>query len=457
MPADHGLASLGLIMQLVGSLFAGYMSLLAIFPIFAGTAGGYLTVFLIGAFGAVRSLFHRSAGTALLYGSPGGVFRPIYVYAGVSAAQTVATLLLLNVDAGIPIQVDLTIALALMVWPVVLLVLVNRPELRELADDDALPVAEDFGFEGSAALMVLLGLFGALVALFAVYSSFRLFGSSLGAQGFLVVGVLAMLLARSIIHTIAGVKGTRGIDSDGATEAAARYFSFGVVSSVIAGGALLILFFSMPGIGLQPAILLLGCAAVYLLLAWPLILRRFYTERNFSALLSGAEGPSYRRAPDAGMTAVGWLLLSLGVVQLSLTLPAALTGLGALSGALRALDPLNTGVGQMAGGDRSLWWSAGIALAQVWAGLELVRMTDRYRLVATIYGAIASVITLYLMWPELRELEQLAASNGMGGFGSTASYFRMAMSLLLPIGTIMLANRKLMPAAQAQFRSSVGE
>jgi hypothetical protein len=453
MPADHGLASLGLVMQLGGSLFAGYMALIAVFPIFAGLGAGSLVAFLLGAAGAVRSAFHRSAGSALLYGSPRGVFRPTYTYIGVAVAQTGLTLLLLNRGGAPPsAQANLTIALVLLAWPLTLLVLLTRPRLRGLAADDVLPVGEDLGFEGAAALMVLLGLTGALIAGFKLYSGALLPGGALGADGMLIVGVFAMLLARSILHTLAGVKGTRGIDSDGATESAARYFSFGVVSSVIAGGALLILFMSRPGVGLHPAMLLLVACAVYLLLTWPLILRRFYTERNFSALLAGAEGPSYRRAPDAGMTAVGWLLLALGVFQLSLALPAALCGQGELTHALRAFDLFDTGMGDLAGAGRSTWWSVGIGMTQVWAGLELIHMTDRHRLAATIYGAVASLVTLHLMWPGPGQLEGLASSPGLGEFGPAAGTLRIGLSLVVPVATMILANRKLMPAAQARVR-----
>ncbi len=454
MPADHGLASLGLIMQLGGSLFAGYMALIAVFPIFAGLGAGSLIAFFIGVAGAVRSAFHRSAGTALLYGSPRGVFRPTYTYIGVAVAQTGLTLLLLNKDGATapPMQVNLTIALVLLAWPLTLLVMLTRRRLRGFAAGDVLPVSEDLGFEGAAALMVLLGLLGSLIALFMLYTGIKLPGGALGAEGMLVVGVFAMLLARWVLHTMAGVKGTRGIDSDGATESASRYFTFGVVSSVIAGGALLILFMSMPGVGLHPAMLLLVAGAVYLLLTWPLILRRFYTERNFAALLAGAEGPNHRRAPDAGMTAIGWLLLALGVLQLTLALPAALTGHSELAHALRAFDVFDSKLGDLVGAGRSPWWSVGIAMCQVWAGLELVHMTDRHRLSATVYGAVATVVTLYLMWPELRQLEQLAAARGLAGFGSATSYLRIGLSLVIPIGTIILVNRTLLPAAQARVR-----
>jgi hypothetical protein len=452
MPADHGLASLGLLMQLGGSVSLGFMVVLALLPLFAG--GGSLFFFLVGAAAAFRSALHRTAGSSLLYGSPQGIFRPTYTYVGVAVAQTALTLLVCNRDGGVSLQLNLTLALVLLAWPITLVIILTRPRLRSLASDDVLPVSEDLGFEGAASLMVLLGLVGSLIPLFVLYTTFKAPGGGVTSpQVMLTVGVFGMLLARSIVHTLAGIKGTRGIDSDGATESASRYYTFGVVSSVIAGGAIFIL--SIPD-GMHPLMLLFIGVLVYLLLSWPLILRRFYTERNFAALLSGAEGPSHRRAPDAGMIAVGWLLLALGALQLAGALPAALLGgpdLGHMPLAL-ASGWAGSGLADLGAGDRSTWWSVGIGMAQLWAGVELVYMTDRHRLASTIYGVIATLVTVCVMWPQLQHMESLLGADWPGSLMRIAGYFQVALSLVVPIGTIVLANRSLMPAAQARVRTS---
>ncbi|HWM87419.1 MAG TPA: hypothetical protein VNO33_16315 [Kofleriaceae bacterium] len=454
MPADHGLASLGLIMQLGGSVFAAYMGLLAVMSIFA-PGGDAVLVFFACAAGALRSVFHRAAGSALVHGSHGGVFRPIQVYVGTAVAQTVLTLLVVRHVSDLPGSLMVGLALALLAWPMALLVFTTRPRMRAMAAQSHLPMSEDLGFEGSAALMMLLGLIGTLVASFMLYAGLKLPGGTLAnPHQMLLVGVFGMLLARSILHATAGIKGTRGADPDTATSSASRYYTFGVVSSVITGGALFILMVMSPSGGLHPIMLLFVGLAVYLLLSWPLILRRFYTDRNYSALLAGPDAPSHRRAPDAGLTAVGWLLLGLGLLQLALTLPSALFGKGELS--LDLFSLLGTLQGDdagMAAYGRSGWWSVGTALAQVWAGLELVHMTDRHRMAATVYGAVASLVTLYVMWPQLQDLEAALGATSMGDYGAVASSFHIAISLVLPIGTIILANRNLHPTARARVRS----
>jgi hypothetical protein len=448
MPADHGLTSLGLFMELVGSVFAGTMALVAVSPLFQGY-GGSMTVFALGVAGALRSIFHRSAGTALLYGSRGGALRPTHAYIGVSAAQTVFTLVLLNHGHTLPVAVNLTAGLVLLAWPATLLVVLDRPRMRALAGAEVLPVAEDFGFEGAAALMLIFGLVGAVVAALTFYTGVMA-PDALGAEGLLILGSIAMLLVRSILHAAAGARGTRGIDSDGATEAASRYFHFGVASSVIAGGALLILCMNTLGAGLNPGSLIRIAVAVYLLLAWPLILRRFYTERNFAALLDGAQGPNHRRAPDAGMTAVGWLLLGLGVFRLAFSLPPALVGAVHADAALRGLDLLGFQVAGLVGPlESTWWWSVGVGLTQVWAGLELVRMSDRHRAAATIYGLVALAVALHMRGPGLE-----MALPGSGLAAAALQHLGLALDLVVPAGALLLANRQLLPAARVRAQAS---
>jgi hypothetical protein len=301
------------------------------------------------------------------------------------------------------------------------------------------------GLEGAAVLMTLLGAIGSLFAGIQLVAVFHLPGERMSNPHVLLfMAVLAMLLARSVIHVRAGIKGTSGIDSDGATDAAARYYSFGVVSSVIAGGALMV---ETIMTSMRPVGLVLVATVVYLLLAWPLALRRFFTERNFSALMAGSEGPNRRRAPDAGLTAIGWLLLATGVFGLAISLPNAIFHAEVdltrviLSGAFADLGEA------AAGAARSPWWSVGVALAQLWAAVELINMTDRHRLAANVYGVIAAVVTAYLYWPMVKDLDAFTR----GPMASVPGFMQLALELVVPIGTIVLANRKLMPVAQARI------
>lgn len=450
MPADHGLSSLGLLMQLAGSIFMVTAGFMALMPIFGGGAPGLWVLFLVAAMAAVRSAFHRAAGSDLVYGSPRGPFSGVHTYVVVSGLQTAATLALLWFQ-GLRLGFGgmLSLVILLMAWPATLAVLLRRPRLRALVESGEIPPAEDNGFEGVAVLMALLGAVGTCVAGLMLVLLFKLPSEALSSpHALLTLGVFGMLLVRSVMHTVAGIKGTSGIDADGATESASRYFSFGVVSSVIAGAALLL---QMMTSGFHPALILVIASVVYLLLLWPLLVRRFFTERNFSIFLAGSEAPVHRRAPDAGLTALGWLLLGFGVFGLATSLPGALFGGGG------ELDNL---FGTMGGSDallgdfgRSPWWGVGLAALQAWAGFELTEMSDRSQLAATIYAGVGTVLTIYLYLPVL---DQLGGASRVLGLGSAMLqpliYGQIVLALIVPIGTLILVHRKITPDASARLR-----
>jgi hypothetical protein len=448
MPADHGLGALGLIMQMFGSVFLGVMALVALVPIF--DSGGDSGLIIIGVLGALRATFHRMAGSALLDSTPApgerGPYHGIVVYAAVAAAQTVGTLLVLLDGHDVTAAMAALSGIALMAWPVTLLVLLRRPRFRRMAET-GVPASEDLGFEGAAVLMTLLGFIGAAFGAMVLSGVFQLGGDAVGSvEGILSVGVMGTLLVRSILHARAGLRGTSGIDTDNASDSAARYYTFGVVSSVVVGAVLLVQIMMHR---LHPADLMLVGVVIYLLLVWPLALRRFFTDRNFAALLAGAHGPSYRRAPDAGLTALGWLLLATGLVLAAAALSGALFGseYNLVHWLLSSLAMSDAGALEVTA--RSPFWLVGLSMAQLWAAGELITMSDRYRAAATTYGAIAAVVVLYLAWPVLADLSRYGLLAGPAGM---LMYIQLAWMLVLPLGTLVLANRNLTPVAQARLR-----
>jgi hypothetical protein len=159
------------------------------------------------------------------------------------------------------------------------------------------------------------------------------------------------------------------------------------------------------------------------------------------------------------MTALGWLLLAIGVFDLASSLPGALSGHAGLDRVMFWMTRLGEQTPlDMAAAARSPWWPVGIAMTAVWAGLELVHMTDRHRVAATIYGVVASVATIYISWPQLEALGHAFRMVGVeDALGSVAGFMQLAISLVLPVATAVLANRKLMPTAQARIRVSGNE
>ena len=112
VPADQGLSSLGLIMQLAGSVFAAYATLATFVMVLALSVsrGGSerLWVFLVLAMCIARSLVHRMAGTEILYGKrthEGATTSPLagirrYVLVGI--AQSVVVALIMGAKFDMP-------------------------------------------------------------------------------------------------------------------------------------------------------------------------------------------------------------------------------------------------------------------------------------------------------------------------------------------------------------------
>ena len=97
-------------------------------------------------------------------------------------------------------------------------------------------------------------------------------------QWFLMLHVCALLIARSILQALAGASGLRDAEG-GASRALTRYTTFGVVSALAVGG-LLVAITRLGGWDYYYWKPLRMMGMVGLLLAWPLVLRRFHRRRQ---------------------------------------------------------------------------------------------------------------------------------------------------------------------------------
>lgn len=444
VPADHGLSSLGLLMQLAGSAFAALATLLAALMLFTlGLRPGDGTIWVLVVLGlcTVRSLLHRAAGAALLYGRRqaggprGGPLAGIRRYITLGLGHSVLVSLIMHAKLEVPGPEALGYGLGLAVWPLVLALVLASGALARVAAE--LPYGEDKGFEAASILMAVLGAIGALASLAALLAAVGSDRRDLEGAGFLAAVAFVVLAVRSCIHLAAGLSGLRETSIDRSVELANRYSSFGVLSAFGAAGAWLLGETSPPGIAL------VACAC-WLLLAWPLIIRRFFWDRQFADLLAG-DRVLHRRAPDAGLTGLGWLLLG----------HAALTAAFLAPRLLADMPRVKTGVDlflAIAGGSGtgSPWLAAGVLALELWAGCELVRMGRLHRVAAQGYGAAAVLATLYLMEPFL---SGLLGPRGFEGDAWTAIALAViAGQLVIPISAVLLAGRRVAPAARARYR-----
>jgi hypothetical protein len=452
VPADQGLSALGMLMQLAGSVLAAYVALITFTILFAamGASGGSETlwIFLILGLSIGRSLLHRSAGAQLLYGDPaiqGGRMRGVQRYITFALAQSALLAAIIKFKFDAPGKAAFAIFVGLALWPALLAGLLTLPRFRRFKDE--LPLTEDKGFEGASILMTVLGLCGLIGVGTGLIVMFQVPGAMKGT-GVLLMLSLMLLVVRSILHVQAGLSGLRETSVDRAVEAANRYANFGVISSFCMGGALLLWVMSA---ALSVAGLAMISGLVWILLAWPLIVRRFFSDRQFADLLAGDHAPVHRRSPDAGLTWLGWLLIAQAAMTASIMLPQLILGLdgggGRHHGGAGDFAEMLSILGSSAG-MRSIWWSIGLIALQGWAGFELVRMSPQARTIASVFGVAGVAITAYVNWPMIQALKHGGARMGM----DMIAFAPLALALVIPVATLLLVNRKIAPTAQARFR-----
>ncbi|MGN6111325.1 MAG: hypothetical protein ACTHU0_39885, partial [Kofleriaceae bacterium] len=350
--------------------------------------------------------------------------------------HTVLVAVLLKVKFHMPSSLVVGIAGGLAAWPLVLLGIMASGRFSRFKE--SIPVSEDKGFEGASILMTVLGVCGLLgtgsVLLMLLESGDRALNQG---PGVLMMIALVMLVIRSGLHVQAGLSGLRETSVDRSVELANRYANFGVITAFCAGGALMLVAMTSR---LDLGGLALVAGVCWMLMSWPMIIRKFYSDRQFADLLAGDQAAVHRRAPDAGLTGLGWLLLGHAVFMASLLIPQLVIGKSGGGGGLSELLAMN------AVGARSVWWNVSLVAIQAWAGWELVRMGPQHRVVAIVYAVVATVVTIYLCSPVLDQLKSMRSLQTPMMIGP------LAIQFVLPISTLILVNRKIAPTARARFK-----
>ena len=453
LPADHGLASLGLVMQLAGRTTGAVVALIASLAWLDGRfdrrPGWYAFVI---ALCIARSQLHRVAGRDLTYGRRGSEgaaadpFDSARSYAIFGIGQAVVLGLVATNVFHQPAAAAIALACALALWPAALAVVVRLPRFRPLRA--GIPLGEDRGLEGASILMTVLGAYGVLSTGAIVWMLGALSPHHLRhGWGVMLVVVFGLLLVRSALHTRAGRAGLRDSSFDRPGELAAQYAAFGVISAFCVGAVLLLLAMSER---LTPDALISVVVACWLLVTWPMVVRHYFHQRQFAELLAG-DRVTHRRAPDAGLTGLGWLLAghaalvaSIAIAQLAID-----PGRGGLAGRVvenaLVLGGLVVGRGWSPGvADTGL--AAALVVLEVATAVALIRMSDQRRPIATIYAVFAAVVALGPAVPSLRALGHHATAL------TAIRVLPSAVQLVLPIATLALVHRIVAPAARAFYR-----
>lgn len=468
-PSDSGLSGLGLIMQLVGgvmtAIVACYGMLLLIVLLMSGGGGrggmpGTILLFMLAVLGTsiARSVCHSAAGQRLLYDGPGTPSSALKRYITVSAVQ-VGVVVVGMLANDVPGGLMLAIVLLLSAWPVALLI-VAKPKIEEFGD--AVPMADDKGFEGASILMLIFGIigtgFGVIMLLGWLDYPGELKKQLLGVA---TLASFVMLTIRSAFHVRAGFRGSSAKLMSETADAAAKYANFGTIAAVVTGGAILVSMIGTMGAArgggggaMMVVMLIMVVMIAWVLLVWPLAIKRFFGDRQFATIVD-ERAPSQQSSSDRGLPTLGWFLFAYGVYMLASGFAALLIGdLGderAMRRMSRGGNPLGEMMGLLGGlGGKSPWYGIVIAATQIWAGVELIRMTPRYKIAGMVFGGVAAAIALYVYMPLLDSLMEGGmgmVQNPLSGIG----FIMVVMALVLPVATFIFVQRKVRdPKAIAQ-------
>ncbi len=386
LPSDHGLTSAGLVCEaLSGFGLALSVMVLAVILLSFGALTRFLpfesdAMLIVALFLCVlRAVAHGMLGRVLTRRDRKRMFRYAKAYFGVAAVQTLALALALGGAglgtlggssglAGLGAVIVVSIA-----WPAVLLAMVLRPSNRRaLAVEDAFDVRvlpNDRGVAGAGTIMLVGGVIAALGM------GAELVGGGKLARSWVGIVVLLLLIVRSGVHAYAGFLALRRPSAASFAEGVTVYR----VATYVSSGAFALLALVASG-AFEPVsiMLLLGFVYLYFLL-WPRRLTRF-TRQVATEVRSDDISKPLPKPPDGGLTALGYILLWAGCYQLATAVGAVFVG--SYDGGTVALLAV-VGFGQTA--------------LMLWAGVELARMTPRWRVAAWAYGGLS--IVLNLGWP----------------------------------------------------------
>lgn len=483
-PRDRGLTSLGLLMQLVATAGIVIMLGVALLPLTGHTLaplqnqlsctpeatvegctchvataahgddgprnGSDSPILILVALTCVmRSLFHRAAGSALVHESDRGPRRHLLMYIIIAAIHTPVMLVFLQ-TFGASMTTIVTTGTLLVAWPLTLWTVArSQPLVRAMGVRDA-------GFAGVGVLLTALGLIATIAVVFGLTSLLHHLDAATIPPAFLLAAVTLALLARSVVHALAGWRLATGaslIRTPGPLQGhwgqsrqvsgAERSVEGALINATIAirtyrrwsAAATALVGITLIGYGIitWTASMTVGvaCLMLWLMWSWPRTLGRFSDERAFAANMASDERslvdtigdePATPPLADGGLVSMGWLMLAVGVLGLAYAAPA------------------------IALGSRP-WALAAVAALQTWAGLELINMTGRHQQAARVAGACTIGLVLFVLWPQanavldLSDAEHVTVSATEAIALAARHVFVCCVHLGVAIAAILFANR----------------
>jgi len=443
MPVDGGLGALGLVAlaaSSIGGVLSIYLFVMAVTFGFGGMRGGILPMLVLFATSLVRTGFHIGVARAATKRRPdvGDAARRYLVVSGIHTAVTLGLLVFVWLGGALApgmLALLLVVALFLMGWPITLWMLANRPIVKRTFntmstfDVDVIPADRGVGAAG-----VLMTVFAALFL--AIDLSFIAFltGQDGGLSGasLLWLGVLVLFAVRSALHLAWGIRALRGRMDFGAFQRATQtYLWLGLLTVVVALGAMFATEELRMAFRKAPVnIIFVAVVIATALLAWPACLRAYAVDAVPFWDAEADQARPFRPAVDRGLTALGYLHLWFAVFGITSWFANAV-GVGAAG--------LVPGVASNGTSPEMLLGLLGGGL-QLWVALELIGMTARYQLAATIYGAVAlglTVLDLFVLRDVFGALE-----GDLGKLPTIMIIMSAVTSLVMPTVTFALSRGK---------------
>jgi hypothetical protein len=140
-------------------------------------------------------------------------------------------------------------------------------------------------------------------------------------------------------------------------------------------------------------------------------------------------------------------------MALSMALPALLTGSQGSDDYYRSRNPMSQMFAMIQAGGRV---QIGASVLQLVASWQLIRMRPNHKILVNVWGVAASLVAIYINYPILKAMTTGELARALGSSEAllgNISFMAVAITLIAPIATLILVNRKQRDLPTAVLRS----
>ena len=455
LPADFGFSSLGLLMQLFGGLFVCFSANILLQMVSFGKPD-VIFLSLMG-LSLIRSVVHFGAGLklsqSLMDSRKAGL-----LYVKLATVHTIVILVFMVIKDAFLIENILGIAILLMGWPLAILYLMMRPAVKKkfrLAFEEASGLAPNgFGIEGMGVLMCVLGIGGFIFGSVMFYGLISIDMLPTGLISIVLILFAASICGVSALHTYVGIVALRKPDPQLVKGWVNYYFMLSFVPIVLLLLLPIIFIVESDIPKISPFFFVFFLIMGVAMAVWPTITRSFINSMALRHMYDsdsettewtggpGAYGGDLLKSKDRGITALGYLLLYYSVVSMSYSI-FKFTDDRDLASFLMVHKNSRLGA------DSIMILTIAMLVIAVWAAVELVLMTSRYRIAGISYAIVGiglAILNLLENFKTVKALAPFMARANLLNLQMLQPLVGLAIELVLPVAVLILVNRRLSSA-----------